>query len=64
MRHAAVVCALEKGMRHAAVVCALEKGVRHCSSVCIGTGREILQNKLCQNEARDTAVVCARRRRA
>ncbi len=30
-----------------------------CGSVCIGTGRETLQNKLCQNEARDIAVVCA-----
>ena len=64
MRHAAVVCALEQGVRHAAVVCALEQGVRHCRIRCIRMKRETLQNKLCQNEARDTAVVCARRRRA
>ena len=51
-------------MRHAAVVCALEQGMRHCRISCVRMKRETLQNKLCQNEARDTAVVCARRRRA
>lgn len=38
--------------------------MRHVAVVCIGTGRETLQNKLYQNEVRDTAVVCAGRRSA
>lgn len=51
-------------MRHAAVVCALEQGVRHCRISCVRMKRETLQNKVYQNEARDTAVVCARGRSA
>ena len=42
-------------MRHAAVVCALEQGVRHCRVSCVRMKRETLQNKVYQNEARDTA---------
>ena len=51
-------------MRHAAVVCALEQGVRHCRIRCIRMKRKTLQNKVYQNEVRDTAVVCARGRSA
>ena len=64
MRHAAVVCALEQGVRHCRISCVRMKRETHCGSVCIGTGRETLQNKVYQNEVRDTAVVCARGRSA